>query len=141
MITQTDFISRLLERDVLGPAEDIQRADWRVQIFGAEQKCAHRSKRTVEIKWLIESPSPHDKWKNRIGTVANYYNIEGVTLPVACCIHRAAWQRLQPRAKACQINLFHGARRVYGVKIDFLHGVGRAVERQQEAEVELLASS
>ena len=37
----------------------------------------------MEIRWLIELPSPHDKWKDRIGAAANYYNIERITWPVA----------------------------------------------------------
>jgi len=61
MIAKAHGVARLLQCDVLLPSENMQRADWCVEIFAAEQESMNRSIYAVNIERLVEPPSPPDE--------------------------------------------------------------------------------
>ena len=78
VVSKTDLVSGLLERDVVRTTEDVQRADRRSQIFCSEQERPRRPVYAMEIQRLVQSPSSRDEWKNDFCIAADDYEIERI---------------------------------------------------------------
>jgi hypothetical protein len=92
MVPQADIVASLLQGNILWPTENIERADWRGRVLGAQYEGAYRSQHAVNNKRFIKPPSPLDEREDCICAGANDDKIERITRSVACFVSRAAWQ-------------------------------------------------